>query len=516
MKKTRTLLATLKMVGVEQFAKRAAHASALVLNPRGWRGKLHRPPDIGRPLAASAIEIDPSASFQPDPKLVQSYPRLEDADPANIRRLSPHKLMYQDIPFSKYKDQWHFHPNQIGGYLVLARPLKRAVRTAFRVREFMAELPNGGLALYYPRTLSTERFRTPEFICSGIAQGQLLAGYTRLIVDDTGKNSSAWRDIAARIALSLQFPVERGGVCADGSAILEGPNFRSCPEIILNGWLDALLHLHDYLRVVPDSALLAFFRQNVRTLTELLPYFDCPSERLSRYSNLCPYIFRAHVARQPQHNPPLVRVEYRSREPRHRDYWIPDLRRLGRASGSLYDNRIERSGAGYVDFSISVAGHYDIVIEIAADCAKLSFDPGMTDETSTVPARTFRRQFIASSKPYDGASTQFLIRPVDLGLIAGCPTNFLKPGGQNVYHSYHVAALYELALTTNEAEQRRALVEYADRWLAYIQHPKHKPYADRFVFADPAKFARMINNVRAFRDQRSFEELRAQASAGFA
>jgi hypothetical protein len=378
----------------------------------------------------------------------------------------------------------------------------------------MAELPNGGLALYYPRTFSTARFRTPEFVYSGIAQGQLLAGYTRLILDDKSKNAAAWRDTAAKIALSLQFAVKQGGICADGSSILEGPNFRSCPEIILNGWLDALLHLHDYLQVAPDSGLRRFYEQNISTLVELLPYFDSATERLSRYSNLSPYSFRVHFAHRPREMPPRVRVEYLSRESRHRDYWIADLRRLGNGSASAYDNRIEKSSAGYIDFSVSVAGQYDIAIEIDAACKKLSVDPGAADEMSTIPHPTFRRRFVAPAKDYDGTSTYFLVEPGDLGLIAGCPTNFLKPGGQNFYHSYHVAALYELALAANEPEERRVLVEYADRWLAYIQDSKHKARPDRFVFSDPAKFAGMINNVRAIRGQRSFDELRAQASTG--
>ena len=138
---------------------------------------------------------------------------------------------------------------------------------------------------------------------------------------------------------------------------------------------------------------------------------------------------------------------------------------------------------------------------------------GIFDETSTVPARTFRRRFLAPALPYDGRVTSFYIQPREYGLLAGCTTNFMKKGRENFYHSYHVTALYELALTTRDPRQRKLLTDYAALWHSYIGDAQHRARAPKFVFAEPAMFVRSLNTLRALRQPKSFEELQATATA---
>jgi hypothetical protein len=459
----------------------------------------------GRALAEPAVAIDPLAAFQPDPGLITSYTRFDESDASNIVRTKAGVIFHKDIPYSIYEGKLQFHPNRIGRYLVAARPVAKAIRTALRVRQFLTELPNGGLALYYPRTIRTARFLTPEFVYSGISQGQLLAGYTRLIVqDDQKENESVWRETAARLALALLFPVELGGVCADGKIILEAPNFRSCPETILNGWLDALIHLNDYLQVVSDAALREFYHGSLRALTQLLPYFDDPAERLSKYSNLSPYTFRVHLSR-PMQTAPALRIEYLSRQCGYRDRWIEDVRGMGPPSGP-YDNGIPKIGRNYLDVSLSVVSHYDIRIKLAADCRRVSFDPGASDEISTVPHAILQRRSILPAVSYDGKSTSFFLCAKELHLLAGCSTNFAKHSGENFYHPYHAAALYQLALTSEDEREQKTLIEFADSWLSYIVQPSRP--AKRFAFADIEDVIKTIDRSRACPVGYTVEQLR--------
>lgn len=469
------------------------------------------PPDA---LSPGAIPIDPKAVFAPDPALIESYTHFDPQDEKNLRRVNDNKVFYKDIPYSRYLDEWQFHPGRIGGFLTTTRQQPKVVKTAKSILRCFVELPNGGLALYYPKTIRTARLQVNEPIYSGIAQGQLLAGFTRLIRDEVpGDKDHDWREIAHRIARSLLFPFEEGGVCVDGKIILEAPNFRACPEIILNGWIDALLHLHDYLQVAPDGELQEFLVRNLAALVELLPQFDAEDARLSRYSNVCPYQFRLHLKGAPRRSgPPRVAVEYLPVKPGHSAFCIPDLWSAGpELRKCIYENKIEKFRSSSLDVSLSVSGLHDIKLHVAVDCTRVTFDPGTYNASSTVPRRSLQSRTVLPQSRADGCST-FVIRSSEHALIPGCPTNFAKDG-ENFYHLYHVAALYELALITQERAQRKILCDFADKWLGYMQDPKHRSFGGKASFAEPSEFVRKIERFRALPNKLDFDQLRSHAAA---
>lgn len=474
--------------------------------------KPQRPAGTGRLPSPDSAAIDPSAIFAPDRAFIESYSRFDESDEKNFRRTqNAEKVFYREIPFSKYLGDWQFHPARIGGYLTTAKLSPRVLRAAEQLLHYMVELPNGGLALYYPSTVRTARLQANEPIYSGIAQGQLLAAYTRFILEGAvGRRKTDWRQVAARLAESMLFPVERGGVCVDGRIILEAPNYRSCPEAILNGWQDALLRLWDYLKAMPNRRLQDFYRDSLQALIDLLPSFDAPNARLSRYSNLCPYSFRLHLAGRPARRP-KIGVFYLSTLQAFRDRHIADLWSEDGLIDCLYDNKIVALSGSAVEVALSVSGQYDLRIEVVAECEAISFDPGTFTVRSSVPEPTHRRHCVGPAVPFDGTKTVFFIQSGQYDLVAGCPTNFMKHGRENFYHSYHVAALYELALTTNEPEQRTALVEWATYWLHYMEDQRHKASSDRFVFSDPAGFTTIINRLRAGGEVKTFEGLQAMA-----
>ncbi len=456
-----------------------------------------------------AIPIDPAAVFAPDSNVIESYSRFDPNDTENLRRARGGKVFYKDIPYSQYLGDWQFHPGRIGTYLTIAPLTRKLVSTANDIVNLCIELPNGGLALYYPRSVRTVRLLSNSYIYSGIAQGQLLAAYTRLLKEAHGGRFYNWRPVAAAIAKSLQFPFENGGVCVDNSIILEAPNFRSCPEIILNGWQDALLHLHDYLQISEDKNLYEFYDRNIAALADLLPDFDDEESHLSRYSNLCPYLFRVHFRRtKGKDSPPRVAVEYRSLKKGYASYWIPALWGSEGLKNCIYDNKIVQSRSSYMDLSLSASSPYEIRVHIFADCSRISFDPGSFDVTSSVPKRTYRTRSLAPHVPFNGQFTSFLVRPREHGLIPGCPTNFMKNGKENFYHVYHTVALYELAMTAREPSHRKILADFAERWFTYLSSSKHKHLGSPYVFSDPDRFVRTINRNRIFSHEFDFEKLR--------
>jgi hypothetical protein len=466
------------------------------------------------PPAERMCVLDPAKVFTPDPALIESYTKIDESDTANIRTKGD-KIFYREIPYSKYLGVLHFHPNRIGGYMTASKLTPRLAVTARNLLNYAAELPNGGLALYYPRAIDTARLQVNEPIYSGIAQGQILAGFTRLIRDQVPqKGPQSWHEVAERVALSLMFPFEQGGVCTDGRVILEAPNFRACPETILNGWIDALIRFYDYLQFVPNRTYQEFYDRNIAALCELLPDFDDKDAQLSLYSNLCPYTFRLHFRRaRGNAPPPNVRVEYVPVKRGYAGYVIPELWNPGpELRNCIYENKIENSRSATMDVSLSVCSLYDIVITVDADCTHLSYDPGTYNETSTVPRRTLSRRSLAPAAGSDATRTVFVVRAAEDGLMAGCPTNFIKKS-ENFYHGYHVVALYELAITTPDPAQRKIIADFANRWLDYIKSPKHDHLIGKASFVPPESFVKKITRFRALPHTHSFDELRALANA---
>ena len=463
------------------------------------------------PLDAEAKVLDPAAVFQPPSDRIDSCGHIDWKDKANIHHISDTSILYKGIPYSQYLSEWQFHPGRIAGYLTTQSIDPDLLALARRVLQLCVELPNGGLALYYPETINAARLQCNDYIYSGIAQGQLLAAFTRLMKAPEAGDPGEWREAARRIALSMQFPFEKGGVCLDGNAILEVPNFRSCPEIVLNGWTDALIRLHDYLETTPDRDFIEFYERNLAALVQLLPSFDAPDAQLSRYSNLCPYVFRAHVnASRSSRVLPRVIVEYSPHLSGWNAYRIDPLRSGEGLRPCAYDNRIERNARSSIDLRLSASGLHDLHIHVEAESSHLSFDPGTFDMATTLPAPTRRLQVLAPASR-SGNFTTFAVRPAELGLLSGCPTNFMKNGRENYYHVYHVVALYLLALTTRDFSQRKALTDMAQHWENYVEADMHKQLGSEAVFSKPQKFLKRMNRLRAMPGPSKFMTLKKLA-----
>ena len=459
--------------------------------------------------ATSMITLDPQDVFQPQAEKIERYSRFDVNDKNSITRVSADKLYYRDIPYSTYSGEWHFHPGRIGGELARL-PLKdgRAARVANAVLNCFIELPNQGAALYYPKTFRLARLRSREYVYSAIAQGQLLAGYARLAQSSVASppERAAWADLATKIAASLLFPFSDGGVNMEGRVLLEVPNFRSPPEIVLNGWMDALIHLHDYLGVGGTAELQSAFDANVATLAKLLPHFDDESSRLSRYSNVSPYRVRVHFRRSLR-DMPRVGLLYRSHLEGFSAYLIKDLWRDGCAQ-NYFENQILRFSRPYADVLVSSSSLYDLELQVAADATHMEVSSRPFGIWSA-PTGTSARLFVIEPASRAGGDKTVFRLPSGL-LTTGQPTDFAK--GLNFYHTYHVVALLELSRMAREASARTVLRDMALKWLDYIDAPHKSVVKGRLHFADLALVHRQLSNGRGNRNPPRFEDLLSAAT----
>ena len=517
MRRIRTLYAIARKSGVRSalhlvrtFSHNLAERGGALLRAPVQISSALPPPEGGR----HTIDLDPFRVFQPDGKFIERYARLDVGDAANVEHFSPQRLHYKGVPYAKYMGEWHFHPGRIGGRLARWRlndPILPKV--AERVRELFTELPNGGAALYYPKSFRLTRLQTREYLYSAIAQAQLLAGYSRLAHAAAVPEPERirWRDFAVYLAKSLEFPFEHGGVNMEGRVLLEAPNFRSAPEIILNGWMDALIHLHDYISEFGiANSLQELFEANVRALSHLLPQFDDEHLRLSKYSNLSPYRARVRF-RDSIRDSPRVCLTYCATVSGFSDYRIDDLRRHGDGGACFFENKILRQRDGRMDMLISSSSLYDVEIEVDAAATRLELDSHPYRIWSAPSGEVAKAAIhVAPAEHQATGNTVFRFSPSGL-LMTGQPTDFAK--GFNFYHTYHVCALFELCAMTRDDATRKVLRDFASKWLDYIKVPSARIAKQRLSFSDPEKVLKQVSNGRGRRSGPSFEELVRSAAA---
>ena len=101
-------------------------------------------------------------------------------------------------------------------------------------------------------------------------------------------------------------------------AQLELPLFRSNPEIILNGWLHALLVLANYAYVMNDKNVSEYVRQNLQFFVKYHDAWYDGDRNISRYSDTSPHRVAVRVTSMNQ----SFRIIYRSKVPELGNYLV--------------------------------------------------------------------------------------------------------------------------------------------------------------------------------------------------
>jgi hypothetical protein len=456
--------------------------------------------DVKREAPARTPKVDNAtilgAPFQPPAEHREKIGVAVSADDPGVE-VRGGFVLRDGVPYFSYRylnegAGFAFHPLMMGNYLADAGP--EAVTAAVSVSTM---LPNGGRVWYYPPLYRNSRMQGPYWRYSAMSQGAVLSGLTSQIL--AGNRQAAV--VAKEVIRGLEFPFEEGGVSLDGRVSLEMPSYLSAPETILNGWLDVLLHLHDYAKATSDPAAQKLLARHLAYLAEVLPQFDSPEEQLSRYSDLSPYL--ATLAFAETVTQPALYAIYQPQAEGRNTLVVP-IRRLQQDTRSVYDNQVVTARGNVFTVTLSVSQAYDTTVW-ADHPFTLAVEQGTIELQQSTPGRGGLTHKLSSGPGQGGHEIQ--LDHARLGLIAGYPTNFSRQGKYNYYHVYHVVALMLLGrYVAVDDDVRNKLLAHAIRWRSYLAQKK---LPAELQFYDPETMLRHIQRSRALPEAIDFAALEA-------
>ncbi|WP_336071425.1 hypothetical protein [Nitratireductor rhodophyticola] len=402
-------------------------------------------------------------------------------------------ILVEGVPFAQYwqledAQKYVFHPMVFGRYV-----FNSAVDKDFHknweeiVSKVGVELPNGGLAFYYPNHYPLNRMRGPDLIYSAISQSEILAGFIRLHQE---LNSEKTAEVLSKVRDALFFPHEQGGVDL-GVAQLELPLFRSNPEIILNGWLHSLLHLNDYATLMDDMQVASYVERNLEFFVDNHDAWYDQARFITRYSDTSPHRLIVTPEKPGQEFTAL----FKAKDARLRSYEIqPVLDFENRYSG--YDVRINAVNAdnGKITMSLTCSSLFDTYLTSDDPFSVLIRDGGYSPFRAS-PDASGNWQKIESSNV--GGREVAHISLKDKELICGYPTNFSKANGRNFYHMQHIIALRYLAEASayENDELNSRISEIAISW--YANNDKFQ--GKGLKFEDPQAVLDSINRGKTLK-----------------
>ena len=430
------------------------------------------------PVLASGVSIQAEldaateiSKVQPSAELIERIelqPSLDDPDVRRAIDLDPKDYPYRPstalvrhgLPFFEYyalrEGSRHVvHPMALGRFLLRNASGGSADKVLSGALGVAHHLPNGGLAWYYPRHYRVARMLGKNLKYSSISQGTIIAGLTAMAHAGTADPA-----IASKAFEAMLWPFELGGVNLANLAVLEMPSFAGPPEIILNGWIDALLHIRDHGEISRNQNALDFFKSNVSFLSKILPNFDAREARISRYSDVSPY--RAKVRLAAPEDFAGLQLLYRPKIDGLPAIRVPLESPSDAAEVSIYDNRIIRQNGRDAQVWLSCSQLYETVLVSQSSEMTVAIGAGKIDRKATTPGSQGNQLSFESRQ--DG-NYRVVEIAADDGLICGYPTNFSKPGGRNSYHAYHIVGLMLVAMSPGLDEPvRKTLIQWALKW----------------------------------------------------
>lgn len=316
-----------------------------------------------------------------------------------------------------------FHPMHVGRWL-FNNPTLANYKA---VKKLGKKLPNKGLAWYYPNTYDLARMKGRSMY-SCIAQAEILAAFCNL--ERHGIISK--EDI---VPVFESFKYESVGGINYRDILLELPLEHNYPEVILNGWLHAIVRLISYYKLYNISDPL--LDNTLKQLEARLPDFDYPTHKLSKYSNLSPY----------------------------------QIKVTGDKNGFsvVYDDRLYKVRAKHSNniYDIQWWSENLLIVGISAMSAvilrndspfSITIRTGEYCDNRAVPLSNGEAIVLHSEE-----KEKHEIRIPTDKLFTGYPTNFIKQG-VNYYHVHHIVALDII----NKYHSSEVFKHYIDLWTSYI------------------------------------------------
>jgi hypothetical protein len=359
-------------------------------------------------------------------------------------------------------------------YKLGPRPeLARAIRTVVEAALSRMESFSGALVFWYPEGSGVSRQRARHY--SGLTQAYYAVSLHRAAV---ALDEPEWIARAEACFRSLLVPEDAGGVYyewEDGCAVAEVPTRPR--DLILNGWLSILASVHQYhdLTNAPEAASL--LQRSADTMARLLPLYDMPELRNSRYGLVGPVYARVRLGGKPDG---VVIRRATIDVPKEGSFAAP----VG--TGTRFENWVNEadvrplSGLAFsplrtqfrLNLVTSRLGHpaaNTLRLDISSPRPmplRLELHLGRYDPLTTAPIERTWTQIDEVVLPRGDASVELTLRGNGIDLLA-YPTSFTKKldGHQvNVYHMIHIKRLRELHAWTGIDR----FAEYAARWERYV------------------------------------------------
>jgi D-glucuronyl C5-epimerase C-terminus len=357
--------------------------------------------------------------------------------------------------------------------LAATSELRNAVRTVADAIVGRAEVAGNALLMWYEGQARSGLVDADRHL-SGLPQAYYAALFARL----AGAIGPEYRRAADGFFEPLLRPVEAGGLLHTGAP---GHSLAMVPmrprDWILNGWLSMLVSAAEYARARSSAPAHDLVDANLSTLVAVLPAYDAPAHRLSRY--MLPGILMMRLDVDP---PGVVEISgLRTVIPDEPEAipirlseasgWTPrvppdDGRPLGpdafasRPAGFRMVARLSRAPYPRTNrLAFTITTLRPCRLALTAHIGE--FDP----EGST----TIERRWVALSETEVAAGTHDVdlpipYEPVDL---FSYPTSFARRfhgRPQNSYHGTHIVRLRQLAELTGTDSLRG----WADRWRRYV------------------------------------------------
>jgi hypothetical protein len=460
-------------------------------------------------LIGNAITID---AVQPGPELIDKIEARVTATDADVRM--PTQLTNDEMPeqrlnlllrshtpyFNYYaqleKEVYVIHPMRMGAFLVRNAQSTISDKLVKGVLSIAYELPNGGLAWYYPRHFKVARMLGRRLKYSAISQGTLMAG----LAAQAKANPDIDKGLSKAAFRALLWPYERGGVNLADRAVLEMPLFAGPPEIILNGWIDALLHTRDYAEAMHDDEAIAFFRRNIGFLVDILPLFDCRDAQISRYSDLSPYRAKISVARPEDVN--TLEVLYRARIDGLPSIRVPLEKTHDPNNFSPYENQILRQSGRNAFVWLSCSQLYETIVVAKSTSLSAEINTGVLDRKQASPGIYGK---VVKFESLEENGKRYFSFSSNREFFGGYPTNFAKNAVENFYHVYHIVALLLLAVGKHiQQTEREIFVGWALRWIEDMHFIEKN---ENLRFRDPQSMLELVNKNQIQATETDFKKL---------
>lgn len=332
---------------------------------------------------------------------------------------------------------------------------EQAVRAGYSAIRRMCKKKDA-LVFIYPGISSFNHLGRDYY--SALTQAKYLSAFWMLYLE-TG--DQLFEKASYQVLKSLTIPIDEGGVChyqAEGISFEEAP--FDFPTFILNGWISVLENLYKFIKKSKSKEAKKIFLQSVELLKTLLPLYDMPKFKNSRYALAGTVPFRltlpndSFVESANLVTPSKRKIAFEFKKPHKWGVHLSD--RTGIINGNLV-------------FSLDVDDSRYNILELKVISKK---EDKLFFEVPTISYDVLRGAKFGEYRPQNTKDISVGENLIKLKLknkrfeMSCYPTNFKKKiagVNYNAYHYMHIKGLTNLY----EYTKSPVFLKYAKKWQGY-------------------------------------------------